>query len=371
MKRDLHYYALLAFCRSCGFDKNSSRIIAYASQFVDDAKINLITINNPKPGIDFDMINGKPALFNMATCHAYFRIKNFNYEAMVNNTCAFHFVPGCEGNSFTKKLRCKEESPVIMDILSQALHDHDLIKLGMVLHAYADTFSHQGFSGLLSKVNDIDKCEAYNEVYLGPADLILYFLKQVFADRFDEIFDRIVPAYGHGQALSLPDLPYLIWSYEYDYSEKFHGAYRATAIDNRERYQRAFLNIKGYLGHYLTLHPQYADPQFRFVDGNILFERLIQKGSDDKREKAWIDMMIEQGIFEEKDIQTIIYCENDWLTAAFTNFDVRTFNNRHVSDGQITENFEETHWYHFCQAVKWYKESFFESCREHALFIPK
>ena len=39
MKIDAHYYALLAFCRACGFDKESACTIAHASQFVDDAKI--------------------------------------------------------------------------------------------------------------------------------------------------------------------------------------------------------------------------------------------------------------------------------------------------------------------------------------------
>ena len=47
-------------------------------------------------------------------------------------------------------MRCKEESHVIKDIVNEALGQNDLIKLGIVLHAYADTFVHQGFSGILS-----------------------------------------------------------------------------------------------------------------------------------------------------------------------------------------------------------------------------
>ncbi len=44
MKVDAHYYAVLAFCRACGFSKGSVHKVAYASQFVDDAKINHIVI---------------------------------------------------------------------------------------------------------------------------------------------------------------------------------------------------------------------------------------------------------------------------------------------------------------------------------------
>ncbi len=45
MKIDVHYYAVLGFCRVCGFDKESACTIAYASQFVDEAKINHMVID--------------------------------------------------------------------------------------------------------------------------------------------------------------------------------------------------------------------------------------------------------------------------------------------------------------------------------------
>jgi hypothetical protein len=42
MKIDAHYYAVLGFCRACGFGKASAYDIAYASQFVDDADSPLL-----------------------------------------------------------------------------------------------------------------------------------------------------------------------------------------------------------------------------------------------------------------------------------------------------------------------------------------
>lgn len=243
MKRDAHYYAILALCRACGFNKDSAHVIAYASQFVDDAKINLMFFNHSNINIEHDIIENRPAFFNMATYHSYFRIKTFNYEAMVNNTSAFHFVPGCKGENFTKKLRCKEESPVILDIFNDVFLEDDLIKLGIVLHAYADTFSHQGFSGILSKVNDIKYCEAKTEARLGLIDRIMYVLRQFSQDKYEELFDRIMPAYGHGQAMEFPDIPYLMWSYEYDYSDEFNGSYTMVEIDNKDRFKRAFNSL--------------------------------------------------------------------------------------------------------------------------------
>lgn len=86
MQRDAHYYAILAFCRACGFKKESAQVIAHASQYVDDAKINLMYLHKSSDIIDHDVIDEKPALFNMATCHSYFRIDTFNYESMIDNT---------------------------------------------------------------------------------------------------------------------------------------------------------------------------------------------------------------------------------------------------------------------------------------------
>lgn len=284
LKRDAHYCAILAFCRACGFNKESAHVIAYASQYVDDAKINLMYINNPSEDIEYDLVNGLPAFWNMATAHSYFRINTFNYESMVNNTSAFHFIPGCDGENFSKKLRCKEESPVILDILKDTLEEDNLIKLGIVLHTYADSFAHQGFSGMLSKVNDIKNCEPRSELYLGFLDKILNYLKLRNQSRYDQLFDNFIPAYGHGMALDFPDIPYLEWFYEYDCSGEFVCSLRSSKIDNRERYTRAFTKIRTHLQNYLKTHIEFADPQICFENFDLLFDALLFENSDKMRE---------------------------------------------------------------------------------------
>jgi len=123
MQIDAHYYGVLAFARAVGFKKEYAHIVAYASQFVDDAKINHIILNKQPDSVSYEMISDEPSYFNMATCHSYFKLNTFNYEAMTNNTTAFHFVPGCKGENFAKKLRCSEESPIILDILGEVEED--------------------------------------------------------------------------------------------------------------------------------------------------------------------------------------------------------------------------------------------------------
>ena len=50
MKKDAHFYALLAMAHSVGIEKETAHKIAYASQFVDDAKINKITLADDNHG---------------------------------------------------------------------------------------------------------------------------------------------------------------------------------------------------------------------------------------------------------------------------------------------------------------------------------
>ncbi|KUO71343.1 MAG: hypothetical protein APF81_19160 [Desulfosporosinus sp. BRH_c37] len=371
MERDAHYYAILAFCRACGFNKDSAQVIAYASQFVDDAKINLMFLSNPSNIIEHDVIENKPAFFNMATCHSYFRINTFNYEAMVNNTCAFHFVPGCKGENFTKKLRCKEESPIILDILADVFLEDDLIKLGIILHALADSYTHQGFSGMLSKVNDIKDCKAITKVYLGLLDKILQALEQFNQEKYDKYFDRIMPAYGHGQAREYPDLPDLVWSYEYDYSDEFSGSYKKVEIDNKDRFTRAFKSIRKHIQNYLIKHPQYFDSSLRFDNINILMDTLVSKGKEQKREENWKKLLIKQGLFNNEDLDRIIYKDDQWLKEAFSNFDRDAFDDRTVAgEVQLADNFLNSNWYRFYLSVKWYKLRFFEYCAKYQLSIP-
>jgi hypothetical protein len=109
MKKDAHFYALLAMARSVGIEKETAHKIAYASQFVDDAKVNKITLADDNPGAILSGLKkdfgDSEKIINAATCHNYFIVNTFNYGAMINNTTAFHFVPGCDGNKVLLK-RC-------------------------------------------------------------------------------------------------------------------------------------------------------------------------------------------------------------------------------------------------------------------------
>lgn len=375
MKIDAHYYGILAFSRACGFTKEAAGTLAYASQYVDDAKINHMVLRKEPKGVESETINGKPAFYNMATCHSYTRIGTFNYDSMTGNTCAFHFVPGCDGKNFTRKLRCKERSPIIEAILAEAKKSNDLVRFGMVLHAYADTFSHAGFSGLLSKVNCIENLQATLSTPLIPSHLLKRWIMQFRTSRSGEIMDRflhaIVPSYGHGQALTYPDLPHLKWSYHYDYSDNFSSTFKRSKIDNTKRFRDAFTAIQGHLTDYLETHPQHKEPNGGLNDFTPLHKTLVAEvRSDARRIKNWRATMIRLGLFNASD-KELRYNRFAWLEEAFSNFSKRTYDRRKVEGAVAGPNFAQTNWYQFYKAVHWYKKHFFRLAEEHGVTIPR
>ncbi len=193
-------------------------------------------------------------------------------------------------------------------------------------HPYLDTSSHQGFSGILSKVNDIKNCRALSHIPGSLLNRLIKMFKYVSKDRFDSLLDSGVPAYGHGQVMVYPDLPFLRWSYEYDYSSEFREGYRSTGIiENRERYRRAFSRVKEYLSDYLNRHPEYRDNVLSFNDFTVLFDTLTSQGTDKGRIKRWIETIVKAGLFQDSD-SALSYDKDLWLKEAFRNYEKEEFN---------------------------------------------
>jgi len=373
MEKSSHYYAILALCRICGMKKDIALRIAYASQYVDDAKINHFRFLEPKVSDElFEERNEKQILVNVATCHSYFIVKTFNYQAMINNTSAFHFVPGCEGKVFTKKMRCAADCKVINDIIEKS-YKGEPEQFGMLLHTYADTFVHQGFSGLISKENDIEKLQG-KPLDVNLKTKAIKLLRRFTKNRFDIYFDKIMPAYGHGQATMNPDTPYLKWSYEFDPSDTFKGlAYEKSVVDNKLRFTQAFKRIKEKINTYLNKNPEFKDQDLFREKSNELLEKfleiLVTPAKIKKKIKIWQRFMFNKELFK-KSQDNVTYDDQKWLKEAFEDYSKKKFYARKVLDVRLKKNYKETSWYKYIKAVKWYKKLLFPTLIKHGLDIP-
>lgn len=369
MDKDAHYYAVIGFSRALGYDKETAQKIAHASQFVDDAKINYMTAENIPKHLKHDKIKDEPGFLNMATCHAYFKIKTYNWSSMINNTTAFHFVPGCDGKCFERKMRCRQKNPVIAEIMDKAILEPDPIKFGMVLHPFADTFSHQGFSGILSQVNDIRKCRA--DSFVSDEKIRTKLIKWVSSfSYFEDMKNRFIPVYGHGQADVYPDQPYLKWEYEYYYRHLLSTATESSVVENKDRFTQGFEMIVEKLKEFLDKHQEFRDDQFSPIeDLKPLFDTLLKEGGLKKRIANWQKLFVEKGLFRESD-EAYTYKEDRWLKQAFSDYDKKKFNSRELYGVRVKNNFSECDWYTYYNAVHWYKPEFFKACRKNGLPIP-
>lgn len=204
MQIDGHHTMTYVAARLAGYNKRDADIIAYSAQYVDDAtNAGVVYFKND-------------AMYSrIASAHKSLDYRNS--EALANHHVwiPFHFLPGNGGmaagenpeGSFINKLICRPNSHVAHDMLKACARHLDkpyaLHRIGITMHVYADTWAHQGFAGVINKVNEV------NDPDSDSASFNQGFFKRIAGFFLSEGFPL-----GHGAALSYPDQPYLKWRYE-------------------------------------------------------------------------------------------------------------------------------------------------------------
>ncbi len=200
MNREFHYYAVHFLASRAGYAEDEARTIATSSQYVDDA----IVAREIDPGRD-----------------AYRTTVTQNYLFWDRDTSTsvylpFHFIPGEKARAAAERrdgmanpFVVTADSPNARSLLEDALRSADLFRIGIALHAYADTWAHQHFTGRLEDANAFD-----------PASLL--------------------PAAGHLQALRAPDQAVGRWRDDRLRDE-------LAEVDNRERFLAAARMVYRYL----------------------------------------------------------------------------------------------------------------------------
>ena len=220
MQEDFHYCLIKILAQESGFSPPDAQIIAYASQYADDAVEHLpLRIRNLPPGLDFrPRINGE--YFDpICTAHRGIQyITGLLKDVQRKVYISFHFLPSAKyegGGNYTYV--CVPNGSLALELLHAAAanlkkaEDGDrtqaLIQLGIALHTYADSWSHQCFSGRRSaRDNDIERIHLFRD---GGYEALPFL---------DQLKLNILPDIGHAEALHFPDQSQLRWKYEHDAS---------------------------------------------------------------------------------------------------------------------------------------------------------
>ena len=150
MDLDYHYSAMYVLSRWAKFGSANSQIIATSCQLVDD---NFDENPLSDAGEDEEQARGIVVRYSSQNV-----VGNVTGKGNKEIWIPFHFLPGLEGETEEEKLTCRKNSPLAQKladrILETTLDNSDFgFRIGIGLHAYADTWAYQGFSGLKDSIN--------------------------------------------------------------------------------------------------------------------------------------------------------------------------------------------------------------------------
>ena len=330
MEKDFHFYTIYALARASGLDSSNAHIVAYSSQHTDDAKYDHV--------LEFE--NGG-RFRQVLTAHQFLDPKALDKGTCYNIWVPFHFLPGNSGSDFYERMLARPNSVIaqgiIDDFLGSSPKAYTLHRLGILLHIYADTWSHQNFLGLIrGKMNDVEHLKVKGEDHNS--------LGAFFEDLKKHILEYGAPLLGHAQAGTIPDEPYREWEYE-----DYRG--RHVHISNQERALEAAQNCYALLLRALRQLPQYSSqsavPWQDLAGGmNDLFGR---RGGLQERAEAWQEAISGGGVGfaaqgQDKGLQ---YGDRDWFKAS-----VKVTKTEGQPDKYERQpNFETSHWKYFHDAA--------------------
>ena len=130
MQKNIHYNLTFKLAVDVGFSVECAQQIAWADQFVDDC-------------IDFEKY-GFRTMVNIA----FQTLDCFIPEVQRSVFVPFHFLPGSKDSLIVKR-----NSELVQKIIQGAMKTNDRIALGIALHGFQDSYSHEGFSGVQSDDN--------------------------------------------------------------------------------------------------------------------------------------------------------------------------------------------------------------------------
>ncbi len=293
MEKDFHYYLTYAMAKLTQCDQPET--IAYACQFVDDNNEGQFSIGGSDAFFPEKLRAGGGYYYPVMT--QSLSPKSLDPYVQRYVYVPFHFLPGDNIVEIEKKknLLCTTPNSANAKIvLDKAIKSGDPYQIGIALHTFADTWSHQNFTGLR---------EEWNAVY-----------------PWYDVFKSLVPNIGHAEAGHSPDVISEKWT-----DHRFKGA--AKEIDNK---QRAFDAIEAI---YRALQKA-TGKGTPWIDLMADFMKIIDIADYDGRIQAMSDFIG----------GAPLYSKDNWINRALTRDEV----------GQVVmmPDFEKTDWYRFHQAAK-------------------
>lgn len=293
MEKDFHYFITYAMAQLTEMEQ--PEIIAYTCQFVDDNNEGQFSVDGKEVPFP-EKIKVKEGGNYYPVMTQSLSPKSLDPYVQRYVYIPFHFLPG-DKNVINKKgesnpLCTTPNSQNAQNILTSALATKNAYLIGIAAHTYADTWSHQNFTGMQ---------EDWNAVY-----------------PWYNVFKSIVPNIGHAEAGHSPDVISECWT---------DHRFGKTMISNKQRTFEAVENTYQAFQKSSQKGTPWSDIQGEF-------RKIIDSDDYDSR-IALISNLLGNNIPK--------YSKDKWINEAL---------NRGVEGVEMKPNFKNTHWYSFHQAAK-------------------
>lgn len=178
MQKDMHFDLTFWLALCAGWDREQAEQLAWANQYTDHMTEQ----------------NSSAHLYNIQTQCG--NLENWaDRQVQLTVLIPFHFIPGDKGNWIVSR-----DSRRVNQLVRNA--GGHVFRLGIALHAYQDSFSHENFSGWREPANS-----CYPWWYLNSA----------------------LPNIGHAEMMVIPDVANYVWV----------DPRTSETIVNRERFMQA------------------------------------------------------------------------------------------------------------------------------------
>lgn len=253
MNINYHYFAVKVLAVRAGFKEEDAQRIAFYSQAVDDYDLCAPMLLEDVPPYARHLakeVSGKwmflPVTTGFSNWFDYARLALESNQRSI--TIPFHFIPPQKLTApvSTRKEYCVIPAKIavpslIQDMLLEARDAYlkapvsaNLIRIGMLLHTFADTYAHQNFSGFWGWEN--------NACLTVASDSI----NQDIGRDFEPPKHVKVPPIGHAALNLIPDNPDATYSWKQKRNSKDNYS-MAYARSNAEEFCNVSLEILNYL----------------------------------------------------------------------------------------------------------------------------
>ncbi len=327
MDIEFHYYMTYLIAARAGFSPTEARVIATASQYVDDNDV-ILEVEDEEGGLyrnyisqTLDITKPKAKLFRIYPL--------------------FHFLPGdpMAPTAWRKDgamhwLNTTPNSANARAMIAKAKASGSPYRVGVACHTYVDTWAHQNFVGYYTAFNSLE-----------------------------EMLTKALPNIGHAEARHCPDEPGLVWD---------DRRLIEPRVDNRARFLEAARHLFLWLAGIANSGPAATDPEGE-ADALLadLKDCVRERDADNRLRDTRVARY--RALANRHDYggtQMPEYREDDWLEAAVTE-QVRGFRDRWRSGLDLMDaaldkvtlfkdrytwkdsaRYRETDWYLFQEAVK-------------------